>query len=164
VWAPPEAPASFIAEWDVQIEADHLLLFFFCAKGLRGESPFDPSLPPRDGNFVQYIKDRLVSYHTSYYSAGRGISNLRKNNEFFLLGTGEAGIPHGSREVHRVAVARDAEAGTIQVDIDGEAVLVGRDDDAERFGPPHAGGWLGFRQMRGAVARYRNLRVHALSA
>ena len=74
---------------------DHRLLVFFAAKGVNGESPFDPSLPKREGNLVQYIKDRLLSYHTWYDSAGRGITNLRKNNKFDLMATGTAGRRDG---------------------------------------------------------------------
>ncbi len=159
-WCPFEAPDSFVAEWDFRLVEEGLAITFFATRGIAGESPFDPRLPERHGEFIYYIKDRLLSYHTSYYSCGRGITNLRKNNRFWLIGTGKAGIPHRSRDVHRLRLVKDE--GHIQVLVDDGLILDCVDRNEERYGPRHTSGWLGFRQMRPGTADYRNLTIRTL--
>ncbi|MGE9289392.1 MAG: DUF1961 family protein [Puniceicoccales bacterium] len=161
-WCPFHTPDSFLLEWETRVVREGLMIVFFAAKGEKGESPYNPSLPIRKGKgkFLYYIKDRLLSYHASYHTQGRGISNLRKNNRFWLLATGTAGIPNESKAVHSVRVIKDR--GHIQLAVDGELTLDCRDDDEKRYGPRHMDGWIGFRQMRPGVADYRNVRIWEL--
>jgi hypothetical protein len=95
-------------------------------RGENGEDIFDPSLPKRDGDFTWYIKDRLNSYHISYYAntpkkPDRGKANLRKNNTFNLVQEGEEGIPSRSTEVHQVKLMK--EGPQIRMFIDGRKVI-----------------------------------------
>jgi hypothetical protein len=161
-WCPLDFPASFVAEWEAQpLKCPGLCIVFFSAKGTEGEDIFDPSLPPRDGTFKQYIKDRLYSYHISYYAntpfrPGRVTANLRKNNWFYLTATGPAGIPAGADQPSKVRLLRDG--AHIQLTVDGR-VVIDWTDDGTTYGPVHKGGKIGFRQMQWTDFRYCNLRV-----
>jgi hypothetical protein len=161
-WCPENFPASFVAEWEAQpLKGPGLCIVFFSARGTKGEDVFDPSLPPRDGTFKQYIRDRLYSYHISYYAntpfrPGRVTANLRKNNWFYLTATGPAGIPAGATEPSKVRLVRDG--AHIQLAVDNR-VVIDWTDDGTTYGPVHGGGKIGFRQMQWTDFRYRNLRV-----
>lgn len=55
-WAPILFPESFVASWQAQAlntEAG-LVIVFFAAKGVNGESIFNTQLQPRNGTFTQY--------------------------------------------------------------------------------------------------------------
>lgn len=160
-WCPQEFPGSFVAEWDFQVIVPDsgLCIVFFAAKGENGESIFDPGLPPRDGTFKQYTSDKLVSYHISYYAAGRGISNLRKNNHFCLIANGPSGIGLNDTSPHKFRLIKDG--AHIQMQMDGR-VIIDCTDDGTRCGPVLGGGWIGLRQMEATTARYRNFRVYEL--
>lgn len=85
-WCPKDFPSSFIAEWEAQdFETDAgLCIVFFGAKGLKGESIFDSSMPKRTtGVFTDYTKGAMNCYHISYYANAkddthRETVNLRK--------------------------------------------------------------------------------------
>ncbi len=164
-WCPTQLPASFVAEWDVQI-LDHagLLITFFAATGRSGSDLFAPDLEKRDGTFRQYTHGDVNAYHISYYSnpehePGRTTSNMRKNPPSMMVAQGPAGSLPGSREIHRVQLIK--KGSHIQMSVDGKVIIDWQDDDAERFGKPYGPGHLGFRQMQWTAARYRNLRVWA---
>ena len=164
-WCPEDFPESFVAEWEVQIESeDGLCIVFFAASGAQGEDLFDPGLPKRTGIFKQYTQGAISCYHISYYAntpsaQGRITSNMRKNSGFYLVSNGPPGIAPGSKEAHTVCLIKDK--GHVQMQIDGNTVI-DFIDDGERYGPVHGAGKIGFRQMQWTVARYRDLRVHAL--
>jgi len=164
-WCPKDFPNRFIAEWETQILSSHgLCIVFFAAKGVKGEDIFDKSLPPRDGTFQQYTVGRINSYHISYYAntpnnPGRSTSNLRKNSGFYLIANGPPGIPAGDTNPHKVRLIKDD--ARIMFEVDGH-VIIDYTDDGKRYGSPHGGGKIGFRQMQWTVARYRNLRVWEL--
>lgn len=163
-WCPEEFPDRFVAEWEAQNlnpEAG-LCIVFLAARGLNGEDIFDPSLPKRDGDFRWYIKDRLRSYHISYYAntpekPDRPSANLRKNNEFNLVQEGAHGIPTHSTAVHQIRLVKDG--GHIQLSVDGRKAIDWTDTEANETRPPYGEGKLGFRQMQWTHFRYRNLRV-----
>jgi len=165
-WAPADFPASFIAEWEIQmLKEDGLCIVFFSAKGMKGEDIFDPALPQRDGIFSKYHSGAIDNYHISYYAnnpdlrPGRVTSNLRKNNGFYLADNGPSGIEAGSTETHKARLVRDAEH--IQLLMDGK-VIIDFIDDGQTYGPVHGGGKIGLRQMQWTDARYRNFRVREL--
>ncbi len=166
-WCPLDFPASFVAEWDVQILSDWgLNIVFFAAKGEKGEGIFAPNLPPRDGTFVHYIKGAVESYHISYHAntpnaPGRSTSNLRKNNRFLLISAGPVAIPAKSRDVHRVRLIKDG--AHIQFQVDGQVSIDYVDPGTDRYGPVYGGGKFGLRQMQWTVARYRDLKIWALN-
>ncbi len=165
-WCPQNFPDRFVCEWDVQILSDYgLTIVFFAAKGAEGQDIFDPSLPPRDGTFAHYIRGAINSYHISYYAntpnlPGRTMSNLRKNNQFYLLATGPVAIPANSKAVHHMRLVKDG--AHIQLCVDGRVSVDYTDPGTERYGPVYRDGKIGLRQMQWTAARYRNFRVWEL--
>lgn len=162
-WCPVVFPERFVAEWEVQnLHPDEgLLIVFFAAEGLNGEDIFDPSLPARDGTFKYYTKDKIRSYHVSYYANNpknpeREKAHLRKNNMFALVQTGEEGIPKTSTAIHKIRLVKDN--AHIIFFVDGRRVI-DWEDDGKTYGPVYGKGKIGFRQMQWSHFRYRNFRV-----
>jgi acetyl esterase len=165
-WCPADFPASFIAEWEAQHMNSEwgLCIVFFAAMGAKGESIFDPELPPRDGTFRQYIRGAINSYHISYYAntpddPNRARANLRKNNMFALLQSGQEGIPTRSDTGHRIRLVK--QDGHIRLYVDDRKVIDHRDDGVSH-GPVYGPGKIGFRQMQWTHFRYRDFRVWEL--
>ncbi len=165
-WCPEDFPADFIAEWDIQPLSEHgLCIVFFAAKGIRGESIFDPSLNERNGIFCQYTRGDINSYHISYYAntpfnPRRATSNLRKNSGFHLVSAGPPGIPAFSRDICHVALIK--QSGRILLGVDGKKII-DYVDDGKSYGPILQDGKIGFRQMRWMTARYRNFNVYNIA-
>lgn len=166
LWCPVQFPSRFIAEWEVQnlnVDAG-LLIVFFAALGTNGEDIFDGSLPRRDGTFKYYTKDRINSYHVSYYANNpknpeRELAHLRKNNAFALVQTGEEGIAKNSTGVHRIRVIKDDDHILFFVD---DRKIIDWRDDGKTYGPAHGEGKIGFRQMQWSDFRYRNFKVWSI--
>lgn len=147
-WLSKEIPADFLLEFSVRPEnrKQGLNIVFFNARGLRGESIFDPTLAPRDGLFKQYHSGDLNCYHISYWAARRGTANLRKNRGFHLAAEGKDLVtdgPAGGFQTVRIY----KRGGKIRCTVD-DLVSVAYDDDGTAFGPvwTHSG-WIGLRQM-----------------
>jgi hypothetical protein len=162
-WCPQEFPNSYIAEWEVQNLNTKvgLCIVFFSAKGLKGESIFDTSLPKRDGTFKQYTKSVVNNYHISYYANSkdhprRETSHLRKNKGFHLVQEKEKGIPISSKEIHKIRLVKFE--GRIQLFVD-ERNVIDWLDNGQDFGEILEGGKIGFRQMKWTQFKYRNFHV-----
>jgi len=163
-WCPIDFPENFIAEWEAQnqeIDAG-LCIVFFCAKGLKGESIFDTSMPKRTlGTFTDYTKGAMNDYHISYYANGRDnpnreTANLRKNKGFNLVQTGEIGIPVQSTAIHKMKLVK--KEGKILLFIDDRKVIDWTDDGI-KYGKILEDGKIGFRQMQWTHFAYRNFKV-----
>lgn len=165
-WCDQAFPSRFIAEWEVQNlnpEAG-LLIIFFAATGENGADIFDPSLPARDGTFKHYTRDKLNSYHISYYTNNpknpdRELAHLRKNTGFALVQTGPEGIKKLSTAIHKIRLVKNE--GLIRFYID-DGKVIDWQDDGKTHGPIHAAGRIGFRQMQWSDFRYRNFNVWAI--
>lgn len=164
-WCPEKFPKSFIAEWEIKMISDYgLCIIFFAAKGENGESVFDPSLPERDGTFINYIEGKIQSYHISYltnagHNPGRPQVNLRKNNSFYLMAQGAPGMPF-DKKTHRIFLCKDK--SKIFMAIDGRPVMNYIDKGTKRYGKVYSDGWMALRQMSWAVGAYRNFKVWEL--
>lgn len=147
-WLNHEIPTDFLLEFSVRPENRNrgLNIVFFNARGCNGENIFEPPIKPRDGTFSQYHSGDLDSYHISYWSGGRGTSNLRKNRGFHLTAIGKDLVtpaPQGAFEVVRI-YKRD---GKIRLTIN-NVLSLSYDDDGKTHGPVHTHtGWIGLRQM-----------------
>lgn len=147
-WLTKEVPAGFLLEFTVrpQNRQRGLNIVFFNARGLNGENIFKPPIRPRDGLFSQYHSGDLNNYHISYWSGGRGTSNLRKNKGFYLTAIGKDLIytaPNDSFQTVRVY----KRGGRIRLMVD-DMVALQYDDDGTTYGPIHThSGWIGLRQM-----------------
>lgn len=163
LWCPEIFPESFTAEWELQNinPKAGLLIVFFASTGINGEDIFDASLPPRDGTFRYYTKDRLRNYHISYYANNpknpdREFAHLRKNPGFALVETGSEGVSKHSTSIHKARLVKDG--GHITFFVDGHKVIDWF-DDGSTFGPVHGAGRIGFRQMQWSRFRYRNFSI-----
>ena len=134
-WCPVDFPGNFIAEWEAQnqeIDAGWCIVFF-AAKGIKGESIFDASMPKRTlGTFTDYTKGAMNDYHISYYANGRDnpnreTANLRKNKGFNLVQTGEIGIPVQSIAIHKMKLIK--QEGKILMYIDDRKIIDWTDDE-----------------------------------
>lgn len=165
-WCDETFPSRFIAEWEAQnLETDAgLCIVFFAARGENGEDIFDPTLPKRNGDFKFYTRGKIVSYHISYYTNAahnpdRGYANLRKNNKFILVQSGEEGIPTQSEKIHKMQLIKDG--SHIIMFIDDRKIIDWR-DDGKTHGPVYTSGKIGLRQMKWTHFRYRNFKVWEL--
>ena len=163
-WLKKEVPANFLLEFTLRPKDRKrgLNIIFFNARGLNGESIFDPSLKKRDGIFRQYHSGDLNSYHVSYWAGDRGFSNLRKNRGFHLVSSGKDYIATGDPDVFQT-VQIYKRGGEIRIMVDG-VVALGFDDDGKAYGPVHThSGWIGLRQMGHTLrCEYEYVKVYPL--
>lgn len=168
LWNTREFPESFVAEWDFEhLHPQGLAILFFAAHGIDGGSIFTPGLPRRGGNFGNYTKGKILSYHTSYTATDeegvpRGSAHLKKNHGGLeghgnKLTGGPGTIDGKTGEQHKIRLAKLE--NRIVLEINGE-VSFDYTDDGEKGRPYYGAGQIGFRQMRHAIeASYGGLKV-----
>ena len=165
-WLKREVSADFLLEFSVRPRnrQEGLNIVFFNTRGVNGESIFDPVLKSRSGVFKQYHSSDLNSYHVSYWAAGRGFANLRKNRGFHLVASGIDYIATGEPNTFQT-VQIYKRGAQIRIMVDSK-VAVAFDDDGKTFGPVHAhSGWIGLRQMGHTLrCEYGYVRVYPLTA
>ena len=160
-WLTKEVPADFLLEFTVrpQNRKQGLNIIFFNARGIHGESAFDPALHPRNGLFEQYHSGDLNNYHISYWAGDRGTANVRKNPGFQLVATGKDLVATADADAFQT-IRLYKRGGTIRLTVD-DIVAVAFDDDGKTYGPvwTHSG-WIGLRQMAHTVrCEYDHLKV-----
>jgi hypothetical protein len=163
-WCPQEIPSDFIAQWRMKnqnLEAG-LCIVFFCATGLEGQSPFDESLPERDGDaFGPYRRGALRGYHCSFYAhhpknKNREHSHLRKNPGNHMLQQGLRGILVDSEDEHVITLIKVGARIALWVD---DRKCIDQLDDGKTAGNPLGAGHLFFRQMTWTHFAYRDFKV-----
>ncbi|NQU42021.1 DUF1961 family protein [bacterium] len=169
LWCPMDFPADIAVSWEFLPRTDDgLAMFWMAAAGRQGEDLFDPSLAPRDGDYWQYHRGDINGFHVSYYRRNPSerhfqTCNLRKSHGFYLVAQGADPLPN-SRDVKDFYQMEAARCGPeFRLSMNGLMVLRWH-DDGQSFGPVLGGGKIGFRQMAGLIAEYRNLKVHAVRA
>lgn len=128
-WLKQEIPADFLLEFTVRPQDRNkgLNIIFFNARGVNGESIFDPRLEARDGLFKSYTKGDLNSYHISYWSGGRGHANVRKNRGFQLVASGKDMITTGiSKSFQKISLYK--RSGHIRMAVD-DIIAIRYEDD-----------------------------------
>jgi hypothetical protein len=163
-WLKKEAPADFLLEFTLRPRdrKNGLTIVFFSARGIKGESIFDPSLKPRNGTYEQYRQGDIKCYHVSYWAAGRETANMRKSPGFFLVAEGRDLVYQAPNDVFQT-VRIYKRGGNIRV-IVGDVVALAYDDDGVTYGPvyDHAG-WIGLRQMgKTRSCEYGHLKLYPL--
>lgn len=161
-WLTKEMPADFLLEFKVrpQDRTKGLNIVFFNARGLHGESIFDPALKPRSGIFAQYHSGDLNNYHISYWAGERGTANVRKNAGFQLVATGKDLVVRAPADAFQT-IRLYKRGGTIRFIVD-DVIAVAFDDNGETYGPvwTHTG-WIGLRQMAHTVrCEYDDLKIY----
>ncbi len=165
-WLTKEMPGDFLLEFKVRPRnrTQGLNIVFFNARGVHGESIFDPSLQPRTGIFKQYHSGDINNYHISYWAAERGTVNVRKNAGFQHVATGSDLISPAPPDALQT-VRLYKRGGTIRLMVD-DIVSVAFDDDGKTFGPVWTNpGWIGLRQMAHTVrCEYDDIKVFPLKS
>ena len=160
-WLTKEVPADFLLEFTVRPRnrKEGLNIVFFNARGIHGESVFDPGLQPRNGLFEQYHSGDLNNYHISYWAGDRGTANVRKNPGFKLVATGKDLVFSAPAEAWQT-IRLYKRGGTIRLTVD-DIVSAAFDDDGRTYGPIWTqSGWIGLRQMAHTVrCEYGHLKV-----
>ena len=163
-WLKTEVPADFLIEFTVrpQDRKKGLNIMFFNARGIHGESVFDPALKPRDGDFKQYHSGDLNNYHISYWAGERGTAHVRKNPGFTMVAGGKDFIADAPADKFQV-VRLYKRGGKIRLMVD-DVVAVAFDDDGKKFGSVWTNfGWIALRQMAHTVrCEYEQLKVFPL--
>ena len=134
-WLTKEMPADFLLEFKVrpQDRKKGLNIVFFNARGLHGESIFDPALKPRSGIFAQYHSGDLNNYHISYWAGERGTANVRKNAGFQLVATGKDLVAPAPADAFQT-IRLYKRGGVIRLMVD-DVIAVAFDDDGKTHGP-----------------------------
>jgi hypothetical protein len=167
LWLKRKLPRDFVAAWDcAPSQVKGLTICFLAAMGAKGEDLFDPALARRDGDFSQYIRGDIRSYHCSYYAGARGSANMRKNPGFYMVGMGPdligPAMLAGRKGPFRVVVVR--RGNRIECAVDKKRFLV-FEDDGRKYGPAHGAGYFGLRQMgHSKRVAYDNLVIRAIQA
>lgn len=152
VWLTKRMPDNILVEYSMEpVDSQQgLHILFFAARGPEGASIFQPGLPAREGDFRNYIfkPESYQSYHISWWSspqtADRRSSNLRKNNNFYLLSSGDDRINRKGEKPYRIRLLK--QGGRIQGEVDGVKVIDYL-DEGKVFGPVFEDGYLGWRMM-----------------
>jgi hypothetical protein len=152
VWLTKRMPDNILVEYTMEpVDSQQgLHILFFSARGPDNGSIFQPGLKAREGDFRNYIfnPDEFQSYHISWWSspqtADRRSSNLRKNNNFYLLTAGDDRINRKGEKPYRIRLLK--QGGRIQGEVDGVKVIDYLDEGTV-FGPVFTDGYLGLRMM-----------------
>ena len=164
-WLKQEVPADFLLEFKMRPKdrKEGLAIAFFSARGLNGESIFDPKLKPRTGAYPQYNRGDLNAYHVSYWKGGDNTPNLRKSAGFHLVAQGANLVKDATADVFQT-IRVYKRGGKIRLLVD-DVVGLAWDDDSKSFGPVLGSGWIALRQMGHTVrCEYDDLKIYPLRA
>ncbi|MGI5820209.1 MAG: DUF1961 family protein [Armatimonadota bacterium] len=160
LWNNTQHPGDFIAQWEFTPNTiEGLCIVFFSAKGIGGESIFDPSLAERDGTFDQYHSGDINCYHISYFRNTNSRSPncaLRKNPGFWRVSGGYDFIPLQTGVTSTLTLVK--RGAHIQFAVNGRVSIDWVDDGVSRGGV-WGSGWFGLRQMMTTDGWYDNVRI-----
>ncbi len=163
LWNNTEHPKDFIAEWEFTPNTvEGLCIVFFSAKGVGGESIFDPSLAERDGTFSGYTMGDINSYHISYFRNTNTRSPncaLRKNSGFWRVSGGYDYIPLEAGVTSKLTLVK--RGAHIQFAVDDRISIDWVDGGVSRGGV-WGSGHFGLRQMMTTDGWYDNVRIWAV--
>jgi len=163
IWNKQRFPDDFLLEFKVNHYSsdDGLTLVFFSATGMKGESIFDLSLPPRWANYPNYHHGELKNYTDSYWSRNNGQENvsnrLRKNPGKKLVSQGHSNILEGFGNEYQIRILKYTDL--IEVEVNGHRVVRWEDPDSML-----GAGYIGLRSMSGVeLVSYDDFRVYKLT-
>lgn len=169
LWCPETFPDDIAVSWEFRPRTDAgLAMIWIATAGRNGEDLFDPSLAPRNGDYPQYFQGDINALHCSYYRRNPvetefRTCNLRKSYGFHLVAQGADPLPD-SQNAPDFYTMQVIKCGPVFRFAINDLPLLHWEDDGETTGPVLGGGKIGFRQMAGLIADYRNLTVHAVRA
>jgi hypothetical protein len=166
-WCPEQFPADIAVSWEFwPVREPGLCILFFAATGRQGEDLFDARLARRTGEYQQYHSGDINALHVSYFrrrfpdERAFHTCNLRKSHGFHLVCQGADPLPSVADATPPYRLTLVKCGPEVAFAINDLPIFRWRDDG--RFGPPLAGGQLGFRQMAPLIAEYANLQVTAV--
>ncbi len=143
-WLTQELPADFLLGFQIRPldRRTGLNIVFFSARGIHGESTFDPVLQPRTGLFAEYHSGDLNNYHISYLAGERGTANVRKNAGFRWVATGKDLVVLAPADAFQI-VRLYKRGGRIRLTVD-DVIEAACDDDGKAYGSVwNHSGWMG---------------------
>lgn len=173
LWPPESLPDNIMISWDFRPRSEFgLAMCWFATEGRGGENIFDPGLAMRDGDFRQYHSGDLNALHVSYYRRNQRRAddeitfrtcNLRKSHGHHMVAQGGDPLP-GARDAvrfYRISVIKSGPRVRMMID---DLIIMdwyddGTDLNGNCTGPALGSGYVGFRQMPGLIADYRNLAI-----
>jgi hypothetical protein len=167
-WCPVEFPENIIVEWDFYpVKEPGLAILFFGAKGINGESIFDPTLQKRTGEYNLYHHGDINAFHVSYFrrrwedERAFHTCNLRKSYGFHMVAQGADPIPdvEDAKSPYHIRLEKVQDQITFYIN---DLMIFDWKDNGETFGKPIGSGFIGFRQMAPLVSEYSNLKVYAV--
>ncbi|MDX8047437.1 DUF1961 family protein [Gracilibacillus sp. S3-1-1] len=169
LWCPVDIPDRVMIEWDFYpLNEPGLCMFFFAAKGRKGEDLFNPSLPQRTGYYPEYHSGAINALHLSYFrhkhpdERAFRTCNLRKSHGFHLVTQAADPLPPASDAISPYHLKLVKYEEYVQFFINDLPILDWMDTGTS-YGAVLADGKIGFRQMAPMVAAYANLTVkHAI--
>ncbi len=155
-WNKQEHPENFLIRLKFQpANPNSLHMLSFCARGVGGESIFDPTLAPRYGLGGQYMSGDLTNYRISYWSGPRGTAHMRRAPGRKLTSQNLGDIPrHALEQEMQLELLRWN--GRTVFRCDGETVIDWTDDD------PLSDGFFSIRLMAAAKGYYDDYEVYEL--
>ncbi len=132
-----------------------LHMISFSARGVGGESIFDPKLAPRYGLGGQYMSGDLTNYRISYWSGPRGTSHMRRAPGRKLTSENLGDIPRHALE-KEVQLELVRWNGRTVFKCDGETIIDWTDDE------PLGDGFFSIRLMAAAKGWYDDYEVYEL--
>ncbi|MEK3732301.1 MULTISPECIES: DUF1961 family protein [Paenibacillus] len=168
-WCPEEFPPDIAITWEFwPIREPGLAIMFLAAVGAGGRDLFDPVLAPRTGVYEQYHHGEMHALHISYFrrrwpeERSFHTCNFRKSYGFHLVAQGADPIPGTADAAGPYRLLALKQGAQVTFSVNGLQVFSWMDDGA-RYGPPLAGGRVGFRQMAPLIAEYANLTVYEVT-
>lgn len=144
LWCPQVMPADLKIEWEFRpIEEPGAAAFLFAAKVK------DESLRAYQASYFMRKDSDEKAFH---------ICDLRKGSELQLVVQGADPVPDASEDSpwYRMTVIKNRDKVAFYIN---SLKILEFDDDGQSFGDILTGGNIGFRQLGGLSAEYRNLVV-----
>ncbi|MGE5351920.1 MAG: DUF1961 family protein [Acidobacteriota bacterium] len=166
-WCPEDFPDNIAITWDFYpFKEPGLCIFFFSAKGIKGENLFSSALNKRSGEYKQYHHGDINAFHVSYFRRNKNtrdfqLCNLRKSygHNMVVQGADPISCTQHSKPPYHMRVVKFGPSVEFYIN---ELLVLEYTDDGKAYGPFLGAGKIGFRQMSPLVAEYSSLRVASL--
>jgi len=151
-------PADYIIEFDFKsLSPNALHMIMFSCTGTEGQDVFSPELKKRWGVAANYTKSDLFNYRISFYSPGRGTSNMRKCPGRILTIKGEDFTLKNPKGTHHLKVVK--QGNTVEWFINNQLCFKFEDTLGNQF---LKGGQTALRVMVPAKGLYDNYKIYEI--
>lgn len=166
-WCPEDFPDNIAVTYDFYpVKEPGLCIFFFSAKGIKGEDIFSSVLYKRSGEYKQYHHGDINAFHVSYFRRNKNtrdfqLCNLRKSygHNMVVQGADPIACTEHAKPPYHMRVVKFGPSVEFYIN---ELSVLEWTDDGKRYGPFLGAGKIGFRQMSPLIAEYSSLKVTSL--